>query len=150
MPGPRRPGPVLPVARDRAKNQIAIQLVKHVPAEAEPCHHARPVAFHHGVRARGQAFEQLTAAVRLEIESEAALVAVDGVEEDALAVFQGRGPAHVIASDRLFDLDHVGAPVGQQHGAECPRQKPGQVEYAKAVQRHLAGFIVACVNRGRT
>src|ERR1051326_3337488 len=50
------------------------------------------------------------------------------------AVDQWRLPTHVITASRLLDLDHVGAHVGEQKGAESAGQKAREVEHADPIQ----------------
>ena len=56
-----------------------------------------------------------------EIEGQAPLVAVEAVEELAVAGSEeigADGTRHVAAVGRVLDLDHLGPLVGQEHGAE--------------------------------
>jgi hypothetical protein len=68
-------------------------------------------------------------------ERDAPLAAVDRKEVGALATLEGRavGPAFV-APARLLDLDHVGAEIAEQHGAERPGDDARQVEHAHSGQ----------------
>ena len=134
--GPRRKRPVLPVTGDRAHDEPLVSSVQGVPTETKPVHDAGPVALDQDVRSIDQAQQKVAARVRLEVQRHAALVAVDGVEQRALAAHQRRRPTHVIAGARLFDLDHIGAHVSEQQGAVGPRQEPGQVQHADPRQRH--------------
>ena len=54
-----------------------------------------------------------------EIERDAALVVAERLEEErVLALLEGRHvAAHVAATARILDLDHVGAEVGEVHAA---------------------------------
>jgi hypothetical protein len=63
-----------------------------------------------------------------------ALVAVVVEEVGGDVVVPVAAAAHVIAAGRL-DLDHLGALVGQQHGAPGARHHGGEVEDAIAVER---------------
>src|SRR6185437_5440715 len=71
----------------------------------------------------------------LEVERDAALVAVPQHERRALALDEGRCAADRIAL-RAFDLDHVGAHVGELHAAERTRQMRRQVENHQTFERH--------------
>src|SRR5487761_1181083 len=135
--GARGEGTVLPVTGDRAHDQPRIARVEGIPAKTEPGHDARAVAFDEHIGVLDQAEEEVAAQGRLEVQGEAALVAVDGVEQDALAVDKRWGPAQVVATAGLLDLDHVRAHVGQEHGAEGAGQEAGQVEYSDAGQGHV-------------
>ena len=67
---------------------------------------------------------------RLEVEGHATLAPL-ARGEDPLDV------AHLVAGGRLH-LDHVGAQVGQQHGAEGPGQEVPQIEHAEPLERRRA------------
>ena len=72
------------------------------------------------VRAPSQALQDLAAARFLQVQRQAALVAAEGLVEEAVAVF-GVGQdmaAHLAAGLVVLDLDDVGAEVGEVHGAE--------------------------------
>ena len=76
-----------------------------------------------GVRAARQALQDLAAARFLQVQRQAALVAAEGLVEEAVAVF-GVGQdmaAHLAAGLVVLDLDDVGAEVGEVHGAEGGR-----------------------------
>jgi hypothetical protein len=65
---------------------------------------------------------------------------------------RGGEAAGVVAGARAFDLDHVGAQIGEHLRAGWPRQNAGQVEYAKALQRpggfgHLGLLDAGCSDR---
>ncbi len=70
-----------------------------------------------------------------QVERDALLVAVEREEGDRHA---GRGRvavAALVAAARRLDLDHLGTQVGEDRGAERPRQEAGQVEDADADER---------------
>jgi preprotein translocase subunit SecG len=46
--------------------------------------------------------------------------------------------AHRIAAPGRLDLDHLGAEVGQELGAERPRDDAGQIDHPDPGKRHLA------------
>jgi hypothetical protein len=61
----------------------------------------------------------------LEVERQAALVAVDAEIVGALTVQPGRSPlARIVAADGMLDLDHVGSQICKQHGAVWASQNP--------------------------
>src|ERR1043165_1027113 len=74
----------------------------------------------------GRAHQLVEYAARLrvlQVEREAALVAVERLEEMAVArpeVVRADRAADVAALRRVLDLDHLGAEVAQQHAAERP------------------------------
>ena len=108
--------------------------MQRLPAEAQPLHHAGPEILQHHVGAVDQIPEDLEIGGVLEVEPDAALVAVPQHEGRALAFDEGRRAAHGIAL-RAFDLDDVGAEIAQLHAAERARQVRRQVEDHQAVER---------------
>src|SRR5262249_41130994 len=88
----------------------------------------------------------------LEVEGQAALVAVHGHEVGRFTAKEGRPAASVVAPSGLLQLDHVGAHVAQHHGAERPGQDAGEVENTDAGQGGLsarhAAFLSTCAWRG--
>ncbi len=76
-----------------------------------------------GIGLRHQPAEDLAAFLGLQVQRQRALVAVERVEELARAVLQemrADAAGHVAAVGGVLDLDHLGAQIGQQHGAERP------------------------------
>ena len=72
----------------------------------------------------------------LEVEGDAALVAVHDQERRGHAVDSRLAiPAGVIAAGQLFDLDDVGAQVGEHHPAGGPGHDLCQLEHAHAGER---------------
>src|SRR5262245_17088676 len=81
----------------------------------------------------------------LEIERQALLVPVEGLEE--LAVFVAEEMRADVATDVaavlvVLDLDHLGAEVGEVRGAERPRAVLLDGEHAQAGERQLGGVGV--------
>src|SRR6201999_4653555 len=83
----------LPEARDRAQDQTRIALVQLLPADAELGQHAGPEVLQHYVGAIDQVPEDLEIVGRLEVEHDAALVAVPQHEGRALALDERRRAA---------------------------------------------------------
>src|SRR4051812_4657333 len=136
MAGAVAVGTVLPVAGDRAIDQGGVRLLQHVVSHAELVQDARAKALDQDVRGLDQLEERLPATLLLQIEADRSLVAVEGeVDRRAgaervvlLVAVVGRRPAHVVALTGVLDLDHVGAEVGEQQGAETAGQQAGEVE----------------------
>ena len=103
-------------------------------AEAEPLHHAGPEVLDQHVGLADEAMHQGDRLGMLQVEREAALAGVELAEIGALAVAQRRAQAHVVALGR-FDLQHVGAHVGEQARAVRAGQHDREVEDAEAGER---------------
>jgi len=97
----RRPRVVLPVARDGAVDDAGVPRPDRGVVQSEASHDAGPEAFDDHVRLAGQFHGPAPVALVLQIELEAALAAVDGLEQTGVV-------AHRIAS-RGLHLQRVGA-----------------------------------------
>ena len=70
--------------------------------------------------------------VRFQIDREAALVAIEGIEE------AGRKPARrrvCVAVRRRLDLDDIGAEIGEQQARARPHDRVAELEHAEAGER---------------
>ena len=136
-------GPRVAEAAERRVDDSRVALADDLVAQPEPVHHAGPHVLEHGVGLLAQAEEGLAVGFVLQVEGDAALVAVDAAEvaaEVAAAVDpglalggvdevfgDGRGrPRHV--ARRRLDLDHVGPEVGEDGGAEGPGERHRAVD----------------------
>src|SRR5712692_10203367 len=70
----------------------------------------------------------------LQVDRDAALVAIDRGEAQAHAVLALAEVAHVVAAAGPLDLDDVGAEVGEHHRAVGPGDDAREVEDANAVE----------------
>jgi hypothetical protein len=91
----------------------------------------RPVVLDHHVRPGGQALHDGHSARILQVDRDAALVAVQvgGIEEDPLAPFPARS----------LHPDHVGPEVGQDLRAGGSGANGGQVEHGKPREGSAGG-----------
>src|SRR6202022_3780919 len=80
-----RPRTGLPEARDRAVDECWIDLVRLVVIQAEAIHRARPKVLDQDIRGAHETAQRLQAVRRLQVERDAALVAIDAEEVAALA-----------------------------------------------------------------
>src|SRR5208282_165405 len=105
---------------------------------------------------------EVAAVLLLDVDHDAALVAVEVQERRGeAAALWADAPAHRVALGR-FDFDHVGAKVAEQLSAERPRNDGRQVKNAKTDQRSIshdenpssangrASVILAAIKRGVT
>ena len=106
---------------------------------AEFFHRAAPVVLGDYVRG-GQHFAQhFAAAFGLEVDCDAALIAVHDHERRRLAAFQDRcEAAAVVAAGDLLDLDDIGAHVGEHHSADRARHDVSKFNDAHARKRSFA------------
>ena len=97
-----------------------------------------PQVVDYGLALGDQGFEDLPPRRRLQVQGEAALVAVESLEEVTVAFLEVERPdlaADVAAVGRVLDLDHLGAQVGHQHGAEGPGAVLLHGDHAHAFER---------------
>ena len=125
-------GARLAEARHRAVDDLGIDLLDVLVAEAQPLDHARPEALHHDMRLGGDLLHHGDAVGRLEVERDRALAAVEGDGMGAVVALQLAQRAAPVAFQRL-DLDDVGAVQGEQHGGVRPRDALREVENGDAV-----------------
>ncbi len=100
-------------------------------AAAEPLHGAGRVVFQNDVGGLRQAMEQRASFVGLQIDRQAALVAIEGRKESGGKAVE---PAGVIAGHGL-DLDHVGAEIGEDEPRRRAHDGMAELEHANAGKR---------------
>ena len=103
-----------------------------VPAHAQLVHGAGAEIFDQDVGATDHVQGDRPSRVGLQVQADAALVAVEVAEETAGEAAQAAG---VIAMRRRLDLDDVGAKVGQHDAAGRPHDGMGKFEDGDAVER---------------
>ena len=121
---------VLTEAGKARVDEAGVERAECLVVDAEPVLHVGPVVLHHHVGLGGEALEDGDALRLLEVESEAPLVAVQILEVGAVAGLDG-----IVRRPRRpgrFDLDDVGAPVGELARRGRPRPVAGEVEHRKA------------------
>src|SRR5690606_34132483 len=114
-----RRGPGLPEAADRAVDQARIELAQALFTGAQALGRAGPEVLDVDIGAPDERIEYLGILRALDVQCDAALVPVIGLEMRAVEPALER--AERIARARLLDLDDVRAQVGQQH----PRGRTG-------------------------
>ena len=134
-----RPRPGLAEARDAGIDQARIDRGQRRVIDAEPLGDAGAVILDQDVGGLDQAVEHLACRLALQIEREAALVAVQVEEAEAVIALEleAHGAAGLVAAVGRLDLDHVGAHVAQQHGAERPGHHLADVEHPHAGERQV-------------
>src|SRR5262249_50733482 len=90
---------------------------KRLVVEAEPADGAGPETFEEDVGAFQQPPQDLLAGWTLEVDGDAAFAEIADDRESAVAAIALAGGARPVAVADALDLDHVGAVLGQQHGA---------------------------------
>ena len=146
-------GPGLAEAGPGRHHEARVSLRELGPLEPEPLHDPRREVLHHHVGAGCEAPEHVPALRGLEVQAQGALVPVDAVVVRDRVHQVGRWVHHWHRARQppppdvrpavRFDLDHVGAEIGQQHGGE--RTDPGlrQVDDLDSGQRQRLAFPAA-------
>ena len=127
--------PRLAVAGDRAVDQAGIDALERLVVDLQRLGNAGPVVLDHHIRFPRQFIEERQPVGLLEIERDAALVAVDLREAGGLVVDVRPHLTTVVAALGLLDLDHVCTHVSQHHGAVWPGHDLRDIEYLHAFQR---------------
>ncbi len=124
---------VLAEAGDAGEHDPRIDRPEVVVADPEPLLDVGPEVLDHDVRALDHPQQDLAPGLRLEVEGQAALVAVQVLEVGAGARAAQRMAVRPWVGH--LDLDHVGAPVGQLAHAGGAGAHPGEVEHGEARER---------------
>ena len=133
-----------PVAGNGAVDYAGIDGADFVVTQAHAFKGPGAETLDHHVRIGGHLANQLDALRLLEVDGDAALVAVEGYELGALSVPEGSPVANLVAQGGLLDLHHVGAHIAQQHGTERPRQCPRQIYDLDVCQSASHVAILRC------
>ena len=128
-------GPRLPVAGDRRVDDARVDRRDRVVVHAQRGDDTGPEAFDDHVGVLRQRQERVAAPRVLEVERDAALVAIHGAVEGRDGSRPVAEVARIVAGAGVLDLDHVGAEVGEIERADRARQQPRQVEHADALER---------------
>ena len=126
--GLRRKRPVLSVGGDRAPDEPGMAALHVLGSKPQPRQRPGPEVLDERVAFRDEAGERCRALLGLEVQDHALLAPVDREEVGGLAAAEGRSPGAGVVPARRFDLDHLGAEVGQHHGGVGPGQDPGEIQ----------------------
>src|SRR5215475_12340083 len=126
-----------------AIDQSRIAFAQTLVIEAEFTHRLRPHGCYEDIRAVDQVEQYISLVFALQIERDAAFVAVQVEKRSAhSAVAERREVARNIAF-RRFDLDYIGAHVAQNLGRIRPHHNRGQIDDANACQRARHNLILS-------
>ena len=146
-------GPVLAETGNAAENNALIDLLQALVIDAETVLYVGTEILHHDVGFLDHAQEDGAAFRRFEVESHAALVAVQILEIRPLA--RTARPFALFQARRRLDLDDIGAPIGELTHAGRPRAYARQIEHGEARKglgcpgkRHFnsSGWLIAAQN----
>ena len=126
---------ILAEAGERRIDQAGIDRGEVPGSQSQAIHHAGAIVFHQHVALLRELEKDGPAALVLEVERQAALVAVDAEEIDAFVVDARIKPSGLVAGLRPLDLDHIRAQGSEQPGAVGTGQHVRDIEDADALQR---------------
>ena len=132
---------ILPVAAERAVNEARVDGLQRLVIAAKARHDAGPEALDQHVGVGRELMQQLLPVWLLQIDGNAALVAIDELKNRP--AFSGRCLRRFCRSwdcRRRFDLQHLGAHVGKHHGAKRTRRHADKFEYLQSFQGPGHGF----------
>ena len=127
---------------DRHIDDAGIRLRERVVVEPEALHAAGAEIFHQHVGLFGEAIHDVEAFAIVEIDREAALALVPSEEAETET-------AKRVAFE-IFDFDHIGAELREDHRTVRTRDVAGEIEHRDAVERPLreAAPLVAVTGCG--
>ena len=112
----------------RAGHQARVEVRETCVVKPHRGQHARPVVLDQHVAPLDQPRQRGAALVAAQVEGQRLLVAVERGEIPGEPVADDALAAQRVALPRGFDLDHLGAHVGEHHRAERPGQDTRQVD----------------------
>ena len=128
-------------AGDGGVDDLVIDLLEHVIADTQLVHDAGAVVLDDDVSLLDHLEEELFALLRLQVQGDALLAAVDvGIVHAVVVLLRAHG-AGVVALARHLDLDDVCAVVGEHHRAVRTGQNAGQVQNGHITQCFFHGNI---------
>jgi len=123
--------------RDRDVHEVRVGLHERRGREPEIGHRPGPQVLHDDVRGLRQLSEDLLTLLALQIDRDAALVAIEAGEVAALAVDERLEEPGEVAAARMLDLDDFRAEIGELHPAERTRHVVPDLDDARASERWL-------------
>ncbi len=136
------PGAGGAVARDRAIDDARVQRADGIVAEAEPFHHPGAEVLQHDIGPADEVAQGGAVGFVLHVDLDRPLVAVDRVEDGAFAADARIGQVEVarqVARAGAFDLDHIGAEVGEFQRGIGAGEELAEIQHAQAFQRQGQG-----------
>jgi hypothetical protein len=135
-------GPSAAEARDLAVDQTRVVLPEGLVSQPQELHGSLAVVLDDDVCVGKEAARDLLATCRLQVNDDAALVAVHHQEGSRFAADVGRQEAaRIVTRRRLLELDHVGAHVGKHQTAARPGHDMRELDDPDAGQwSHLSAL----------
>ena len=149
-----RPRSAGPVAAQRAADDARVAMAQLLVGEPQPRRTVAAQVAEQRVRHLDEVAEDRAALGRPQVQCEAALAAVERLEEEAVLLLGVRRhvASHVAADGRILDLDDVRAEVGEVQRRERPGPVLGDRDHAQPLERpspHLVCAHAASPSGGR-
>ena len=122
---------------DAAVDKAGVALAQRRLTEAETVHRARPEVLHQDIRADRQGARGLEIVGVVQVQHDAALVAVDRQVVGALAAGKRRRPRSGVVAFAALHLDHLCTEVAEDHRAERAGQEAREVGHDQPAERRL-------------
>ena len=135
-------------SRQRDVHDVGVDRRDVLVAEPDLVHHARAIVLQEHIGLRGEAADNVDAVRGVEIHRDRALSSIAHEVQRAHAVDGDADPPTDVADPGAFDLDHVGALIGEQRRGVRAGQGDRQVDDPYARHRTAHSANPACV-RGR-
>ena len=126
-------GAVLAIGRDAGIDDARIDGLQVRIIDPQPPFHVGAEILDHHIGLLREPQQQRAPGLVLEVDGDAALVAVQILEIAAVAGAANRVAA--LQPLRRFDLDDIGAPIGELARAGRPRTHPRQIEHGEMIER---------------
>jgi hypothetical protein len=123
----------VPERGDRDVDEIGLDLAHARLVDTEPLDDAGAEVLHQHVRAPHQQLEELAAARVLQVQHDRALAAIARREHRRHPAARRPHVAPHVAEPGRFDLDHLRALIGEDHGGEWAGDVRGQVDDPEAL-----------------
>ena len=137
MPCPVRIGSRRAEAGNRQINQTRVDVPQVVIPKAEFWHGLAQKILNQNIRAFDHATEDSFACLILQVDGDAALIAVDHHEGGGFTLDWRDETARAVAPMRAFDFDHVGAKISQMHRGRRAREIGRHIQNLNARERAL-------------
>jgi len=124
---------------DRAVDEARVDGGQRIVAETEALHGARAEVFDDHVRRRHEGFHHLHRLRLLEIELEAALVAIEKEIGGRFAILVGWPCARLVTAAGIFHLDHIRAEIGEERSTPRSSDDTREIDDADAVESERKG-----------
>ena len=134
---------VLAVAGERAINQPRIQLAELFITEPKPAGDTRRIILEENIRALRQLLQNLPPLFFLDVDGQAALVAIEPNVTGRKPLHHRIPGANHVADAGPLDFDHFRAHVSEQAGRKRARQHLLESQDLDSIQR-ARGFRIAC------